>query len=165
MIIPAKCNDHLSNGRWSPRQSRAGRFYRRTMVEGRGYLIEYPRPGCPTLSGVVAATWRRGRPDMSYESVVLHGGETMARSRWSCPSQDYRPFIQRATNVSAGIHAVAFAAVSSISLYVRSKDYRDPTAARRWIRDIVWDGILRTNYNAVSEKLSKLAVKNNFWFE
>lgn len=39
----------------------------------RGNLIECPRPGCPTLSGVVAATWGRGRPDMSYGSVVLHG--------------------------------------------------------------------------------------------
>lgn len=42
---------------------------------GRRNLIECPRPGCSMLSGVVAATWERRRPDMSYGSVVLHGGD------------------------------------------------------------------------------------------
>jgi len=42
---------------------------------GRENLIECPRPGCPMLSSVVAATWGCGRLDMSYESVVLHVGD------------------------------------------------------------------------------------------
>lgn len=77
IIILAKCKERLTNDRWLPRSSRT---YSRAVLSaddgrGRGNLIECPRPGCPMLSGVVAATWGCGRPDMSYGSVVLHVGD------------------------------------------------------------------------------------------
>jgi hypothetical protein len=80
---------------------------------GRGNLIECPRPGCPMLSGVVAATWGRRRPDMSYGSVVLHGGDHGA-AMVVLPVPRLRSIYTASRNIPA-----APATVSSTLLYIR----------------------------------------------
>lgn len=68
------------------------------------------------LSGVVAATWGRGRSDMSYESVVLHGDDH-GTAAVVLPVPRLRAIY---TVSDSGMYAVAFAAVSSIPSVIRS---------------------------------------------